>query len=606
MKRRPQENTLPSPSPPWPVTPFLHLKRLLLATAAMSALAAAGAEQTLRWTELAPGVDPPAALPRWQKMLHPDGHWQVLSVEPSAAATSGNTLTVPAGRIRWAGVRPSGEKAAEAPASWLVVGDLHSEPVSIEEWTPMQVPPSLLPVPPGLNLVDHLAWTPFGVEERAKAGDEPGRFAWKVTPGTKPAGFYTAAPWRLPQSTTITAWKLELTLRGQGQVMLGIATETSRGFPDPTPLSTLELAEKPKLVSFTLPEKLTSASPMRLSLVPTSPGGAEGVIETVAWHPASSPSAGKTSGLKRGVWDWSTQPDVWLKKMPAWKAAGISILQLALPRELGDDAGPLASALSRLRQDGFSIVAVEGDPHMILPQARAAVLERHQSLCRWQGSLLDGVQYDVEPYLLPGFQLQTGEWLQRWLDLYRELTRQDRTMPVEPVLPFWLIAQQEAAPLLKGLARCASRLVIMNYRSDAVEAAAWGAAWLEWSQQHDCPVALAVECGPLPDSKSAVFHKAEHGTLWMAPWPGRGTVAVVYENPVPAEAGGLVYALSHEGRVPGDRTTLRDRPPGEVGRWLEAISSMQARIALPARLQPSLLLHEPSAEVLQQLAMDTP
>lgn len=593
-----------------PIAPGRLRRHLMLVTvvSTLTAITAAepdpGQKQMLRWNELAPGAAPSDELSRWQKMLHPSGNWHTLTVEPRAAAAGAadNTLAVPAGRIRWAGLRPAPVQAKDLPASWQIIGDLQTEPPSVEELSSLKQPPGLLPVPPGMNLAAHQDWTPFGVEERATVVEAPGVFSWTVKPGGKPAGFYTAAPWRLPKALPNASWKLELTIRGQGRVMLGVAAESTQGFGDPTPLSTLDLTGTPQVVSLNIPPKIAGAKSLRLSLVATEPTGGQGVIEGLTWQQGP---AGKLQPLQKGVWDWSTRPEVWAEKQSGWKAAGIQVLQLALPRELGGDDGAVATALSKLRKDGFSIVAVEGDPHMILPQARAAVLVRHQALRQWQGRFLDGVQYDVEPYLLPGFHLETRKWHQHWLDLYRELTQNGKA-PVEPVLPFWIIGQKDAAPLLEGLAKCASRIVIMNYRSDPVEAAAWATMWLEWSRQHDCPVALAVECGPISDLKSAAFYKAEKGTLWMAPWPGHGTVAVIYENPVAADEGGTVYSLGREGRVPGDRTTLRDRPLQELSQWLDGLTAVHSRLALPDRLRPLLLLHEPTAGVLQHLAAEQP
>ncbi|WP_038160437.1 hypothetical protein [Verrucomicrobium sp. BvORR106] len=583
------------------------LSRFILATVAATMTTVRAAEpepaqtqQVLRWNELDPGDVPPAELSRWQKMLHPNGNWHTLTVEPRAAKSQVNTLTVPAGRILWVGIRPEAVPAKDLPPSWQIIGDLQAAPISVEELSPLKQLPSLLPVPPGLNLARHQEWTPFGIEERATVHDAPDAFSWTVKPGEKPAGFYTAASWRLPKGALASTWKLELTLRGKGQVMLGVATESAQGFGDPDPIATTELTGAPQVVSWEVPSKVAAAKSLRLSLVATEPQGGSGVIETLSWQllavtlPQPAPM---------GVWDWSTRPEVWTEKQPAWKAAGIKVLQLALPRELGSDSGGVATTLSRLRADGFRIVAVEGDPHMILPQARAAVIARHQALSQWQGRFLDGVQYDVEPYLLPGFHLETTKWHQHWLDLYRELN-QNGKHPVEPVLPFWIIAQKEAVPLLDGLAKYASRMVIMNYRSDPVEAAAWATAWLEWSRQHNCPVALAVECGPISDLKSAAFYRADKGTLWMAPWPGYGTAAVLYEAPVAAASGGRVYSIGREGRVPGDRTTLRDRPLHELSAWLGTLNAVQQRLSLPDRLQPLLLLHEPTPEVLRHLATE--
>jgi hypothetical protein len=464
----------------------------------------------------------------------------------------------------------------------------------------LRQPPPLLPAPPGVNLVRQLEWTPFGVEERvqekATKDDIP---SWVMKPGSAPAGLYAARSWRIPQYGGGESWSLELVVRGSGRIKAGLAADNGRGFGDASILGTIDLTAEDRTCSWKISGGLSEAKQLRLVLLSTNEAHAELTVTSALFRTAHAPS--KTVRPELGIWNWSTKPEEWERLQPKWKHAGIKILQLALPRDMEDGpAGALAS-LSGLRSDGFQVVAVEGDPHMILPQEKPAVLARHKQLLAWHGKYLDGIQYDVEPYLLPGFRLEPELWHEHWLGMYEALTAGRAPTKVEPVVPFWLIAQPAARKLLKGLASRSARVVVMNYRSDAGDAAAWATAWLEWSKQQQCPVALAVECGPVADLQSSTFRRADRGTLWMKSWPGHGTAVVLFKSEVGPDAGGVSFALARQGIVPGSATSLQGKNPAQVAAWLRTMRDISHRLNMPSDLMPRLLLHEPTEELLQYL-----
>lgn len=563
-----------------------------------------GAEpQVLVWQNLQKGAEPPAGQPRWQRSLNPDGTWSVLDIIPRSQAEKGSLL-LPAGRVRWAGVFPA-NLGTSAGRALQLIGDISLEPPSVEEVSPLKQPPPLLPVPPGVNMAAHLGWSPFGVEERvASTIPESDISPWIVKAGKSPAGVYSSRPWRFPQAGASGSWSLEMHLRGRGTIQIGVSGDSGAGFGDPVTLGTIELkaGEPPVRATRSIPSRLTSMKQLRLTLLPVGTAAAEIQVETLIWqlHRTKSGDASAQEPLKLGVWDWSTNPAQWERLRPLWKKAGITVLQLALPRSLGEGPDGVAPHLQSLQDEGFEVVAVEGDPHMILPQAREPVLSRHADLLRWRDRFVDGIQYDVEPYLLPGFRLGADQWHQRWLELYQALSAEGSRI-VEPVVPFWLLTQKPAQPLLGGLAGRSARMVIMNYRSDPAEAAAWATAWLEWSLQHACPVAIAVECGPVADLESATFRRGETGTLWMSPWPGHGTAVALFDTEVTPPPGSVAFLLAREGAVPGSATSLKGRPHEDVAAQLQILREVCSRMALPASLSPRLLLHEPEDALVRFL-----
>lgn len=549
--------------------------------------------QRLEWQVVTEGAEAPAFGP---DSLRPDGSCRRLVVLPGSASPAGASLPLPAGRVRWAGVVPdSVATLTEHGLQWI--GDLEADPPSLEELSALVTSHPCLPVPPGLNLAAHMDWTPFGIEERVIPRPDS-ELAWQVDPGHRPAGLYSAQSWRLP-TRPARDWQLELRLRGQGTLRLGLAAETRMGFGDPETLHELPLSPEARTHRLPLSKALADAKALRLSLV-AGEQAADFVLESLRWLPSPpAPEAVDSAALPLGVWDWSANPARWLELRPLWRAAGVRLLQLALPRHTEEGPPAFLQTLQMLREDGFEVVAVEGDPHMVLPSAAPSVRAQHLRLAQWPE--LAAVQYDVEPYLLPGFRLETERWYGVWGELYATLAGLAPT-PVEAVVPFWLLHQKQGPELLAGLARHCQRVVVMNYRSDPVEALAWASAWLEWSHSRRLPVGLAIECGPVPDSPRTRFHRANRGTLWLAPWPGEGTAVVLFEEAMAPVAGSeMVCEATQHDQVLGSRTSMENASPRQVRALLDALRASAASLQMPASLTPRLLLHEPSVELLREL-----
>ncbi len=543
------------------------------------------------------GEAPAAVLAEWQRMLNPDGRWSIL--ELSAQAQEGS-LPLPEGRVAWAGLFPE-PLAARSPGGVQVGGDLSGPAAAIRELTPLQQPSVSLPAPMGMNLAAHMDWVPFGIEERVmavEAGSNQG--GWVVKGGKSPAGLYSAMPWRLPRLPGASTWQVEITLSGAGRFEVGLSDDHGQGFGPPEVLIETALASGEEGFCYRVPARMQDAQALRLTLAATHGGDGEIQVRSVVFQPVLTPqdAPAKWDG-RLGLWDWSARPERWRQLRPLWKKAGIRVLQLALPR--GELDAACLETLRQLRKEGFEVVAVEGDPHMVLPEVRASVLERHRQLSVWHPGALDAVQYDVEPYLLPGFRLQPGRWHENWAKLFESLPAAGLA-PVEAVTPFWLLHQEQGKKVLEVMAGSTRRVVTMNYRSDPVEAAAWGVAWLEWSAKHQRPVSLAIECGPITDSRSFTFRKADAGRLWICPWAGQGTAVVLFETDIRAGAPAVVLTQAHETVISGARTTLKDQPPEKISQMIELLEGTAQQMRLPEALRPTLLLHEPDEAVLEHLS----
>lgn len=554
-------------------------------------------KQTLVLEKLPPGESPPSTLPKWQSFLTPEGQWRIFKMTDGQSAG----WSIPSGRILWAGILTE-EAGQEAKSGLMMIGQLTEAEAAIEEVVAVRSKPGKFVVPVGQNLAKYLEWTPFGIEERVTFCQEEDPSCWQMQRGTKPAGIYSALPWRLPKWPVSSDWTLSIRLQGTGRVEVGLSVDFGKGAGEPQILSSVKLTDQAQRQQWKIPQKWLKAESLRLTLAGEPSLDTQVQIQEILCEPVL-PTKQRLAEvpLKLGVWDWSTQPSLWKEKQELWKKAKVSVLQLALPRAWQD--AEISAQIQKLQSDGFEIKIVEGDPHMVLPDEQASVINKNKLLNEHFQRSFDAVQYDVEPYILPGFRSESERWYRQWSGLFQQLHSKDRAS-VEAVVPFWLLNQPQGPSFLRELAKSVSRVVVMNYRTDHVESTSWASAWLEWSAESGCAVSLALECGPIPDLPLRLFKPAETGHLWVQPCPGLGTLAVYYADKVgrdPELPDALIMNEIRQTSVPGQRTTWHDRPAEDVLAMLEELRLLATRMKLPTRVQPEFLLHEPSADLIRFL-----
>ncbi len=150
------------------------------------------------------------------------------------------------------------------------------------------------------------------------------------------------------------------------------------------------------------------------------------------------------------------------------------------------EVGPL---VAELRARGALAYALDGDPSYALPENHAGVVRTVERVVEHNRTVPEeqrfhGVRYDIEPYLVPGFQ---GSRRQALLDGY--LTVIDRASQVAREgglafavdVPFWLDAPDEEtgvylegtlegrrAPVLEHIMASVDDMAIMDYRTSAL------------------------------------------------------------------------------------------------------------------------------------------
>jgi hypothetical protein len=207
---------------------------------------------------------------------------------------------------------------------------------------------------------------------------------------------------------------------------------------------------------------------------------------------------------QRAAWMWENR--IWREHaMPFLDRAQdlkIGTLFIALDVRGGQvsDRDLLRRFLVAAHARRIAVLAVEGDPHMVLAKGRPAAIARAKAIRAYQQSVaadeqLDGLQYDIEPYVLANFDTADPGDLLRWSNTYRDL-RNAFGEKLDIVLPFWIAGTPAGADFVRRAATFASGLTIMAYRTRNDRIIAAATPILDFGVERRRKVRVALEMGP--------------------------------------------------------------------------------------------------------------
>lgn len=277
------------------------------------------------------------------------------------------------------------------------------------------------------------------------------------------------------------------------------------------------------------------------------------------------------------VWQagiWSTQGEALLAQAVRHN---IKVLFITVPFAHGAIAGPgaLAAFIESAARQGVRIWAVEGDPEMVVPGEHAATVRRLAAYAAYNGAApaaarLHGVQFDIEPYLLPDYAQAPALWDSRYLALVRALRQAAGALPLELVVPFWW---NEKSTLLRAIAPLVDGLCVMNYRTEQEQIVRLATPFLEWGARHGKPVRIALESGPLAPETEWRYQAAQHGELWHVPFE-RAHFLLLLKQPQP-NPGGAAYRRAGQRTLDGSATTFAASP----ARLLQLLPTLEAEFS---------------------------
>ena len=462
----------------------------------------------------------------------------VLAISPDRPACPALALPVGAARVRWLGFEPASQDrnpvirligpVPAAPDDPIAISEIELDDGHASASGPM--------LPVGPDLLDQAR--PRAVGRAVLRRAAPGTVAVECAAGTAAGSAIVELPGHLPRGARLDL-AAEYDADTPFDISLGSEAPIGRLPPGTGQQEVVPLAgDRDARVAATLRCPEGSA---RISLRSLRLRGGEDrpvPLSTWAWRPAQ----------------WRDDGD---GLIAAARDRGLDRIFIGLDIRDGAvaDAGRLRSFLQAARAAGLSVWAVEGDPAAITKAGRPPFLARTRAIAAFnRGSpALDGIQYDIEPYLLAGWPLDRAAGIAAYLGTLQRLKR-EAAGPVEVVLPFWWLDMPEMAGSLDRLAAAADRFAVMAYRTRPDEIVAAAESALAWAGAHDRPMTVALEAGPLPDDRVQSFRPAAEGELWRVTLDGR-RILVLLDRPRASPAG-QAYRRRGDHRLPAGRLSF--------------------------------------------------
>jgi hypothetical protein len=423
------------------------------------------------------------------------------------------------------------------------------------------------PMPLHANLLPQMQARPFGVEERVRVKLEGGRLTVACGAGSRAAGVLLSGAWFLPRA------RLRLAASYAGGAGFSLqAADAAHAARE----AALALGELPAQTSAAAPRTLPLPAALDRAgwrhFVLQCPAQASSLaLDALSLEPDPAPDARPAA---RSSWVWKAAD--WREHgagLLDWAAAqGVRALFVTVPFKNGKVAEParLAAFIRAAGARGLRVLSVDGDPHMVLPERQAALARMVLAYAAYNASVpadarLAGLQFDVEPYLLPDDELvkrgtDNTDWDARYLAMARTLRDAAGGLHLELVVPFWWDGK---TALLDGLAPLADALVVMDYRTDPAQVTSFAVPFLDWGARHGRQVRIALEAGPIAPETQRRYARAASGEpadLLHLRLGGQQALALLRE-PVSMKAEGMdAFRLQSTREIDGSATTFhRDK-----------------------------------------------
>jgi hypothetical protein len=417
------------------------------------------------------------------------------------------------------------------------------------------------PMPLRANLLAQMQARAFGVEERVRVTREGESLTIACGAGARPAGVLLTGPWFLPRARLRVAASYE----GDAGFSLQAADAAHAGRETALALGALPVqpsagAATPRLP---LPDALDRAG-WRHFVLQCPAQASTLTLHGLSLEPDPAPAARPPA---RATWVW---------KAADWREHGARLLDwaeahrvrelfIAVPfaKDALQEPARLAAFVRGAGARGIRVLSVDGDPHMVLPERQAALARLVRAYVAYNASVepaarLAGLQFDVEPYLLPEYGAGKADWDARYLAMARTLRDAAGGLRLELVVPFWW---DRKSALLDGLAPLADALAVMDYRTDRAQVTAFAVPFLDWAARHGRQVRIALEAGAIaPETQRRYVRAAsgEAGSL-LRLRAGNQQVLALLSEPVDA-ANAELFRLETTREIDGSATTFhRDK-----------------------------------------------
>lgn len=529
------------------------------------ALMAAG-EASAAWLTLSPPAVPPVQGEYRKEYFTPSGERQVFRITPEEPDAQQPRVSLPVSpsEILWAGLIPhslakSIQRGALLQGTETGQGFVVSEIVALGA---AEAAPPKAGMPVGRNLLRDLEIVPFGAEGRVTVRWEGERLVVSSRPGSKPAGvLFRRSEWSLPRYGDL---RLRVEAEGVGEHEWGVSDAERQKRESPLPLSAVAGSVSGAAASpleFPLPPKINREKWVSWSLSSPLEGGE---VRLKSFSVVPEAKSGKR--VDRGIWVW--RPDEWRTRpvnlLIDLKAAGATDVYVTVPTAEAEVREPerLRHFIDRATKAGVRVWAVSGDPYALLPKERVKFVREARAFAGYnrsapEGMRLAGVQYDIEPYLVPGYTLERNTWNMELVRTYQAL-KQAAQMPVLATLPFWFAGEKADGMLfMDRLAGTVDGVVVMDYQTEPRRIVEFAEPFLEWGERTKRPVWIALEAGKIDNEAQRRYWKAAAGELWKVKL-GEETALVLLKRPA-ANPHGPAFRFGHASVFNGSVLTFHGR-----------------------------------------------
>jgi hypothetical protein len=230
----------------------------------------------------------------------------------------------------------------------------------------------------------------------------------------------------------------------------------------------------------------------------------------------------------------------------------------------------LRAFLDRAKRNGIEVWVVEGDPYYLTLTGQRIVMQRARTIQAFNETLpqairLKGVQYDIEPYLMPGYFANPSLWNLAYVSLMDKV-KTETGLAIDSVLPFWFdqarlpVEANGKQPLfLDAISAVVDKVTVMDYRTNPDDIEQMAKPFLEWGNRRSKPVAIALETGSLPDDSFDAYRPEPWGLrrqsrLWLVPYGPEHQLLVLLSSSANLRVG-EAFRYSHSIQVPSQRVT---------------------------------------------------
>ena len=277
--------------------------------------------------------------------------------------------------------------------------------------------------------------------------------------------------------------------------------------------------------------------------------------------PQENISSDNISKSQRSAWFWSSK--VWLETperiFAAQKNYELKRIYITVPVSNNDvvNVEELKHFLKSAHIKKLQVWAVFGDPRAIfdsesvrftsMAAAYAIFNEGNQDTER-----LDGLQLDIEPYLIPGYLYAKSEMMEKYANIVNAVRQNSPHLALDIVLPFWfdINAMLELANL-DNIENSITSITVMDYRTEPDQIKYFAKKFLAWGEIHHKIINIALESGIMPKEENNQYQLADTGELNEFDMAGIRTMLLLKQPIKKTASVESVFKLIHSQSVDG-------------------------------------------------------